>query len=212
VATTRLILIRHGHSTSQQGGIVSGHDTCGGLSAQGAEQAQRLAARLARTKELGDVDVIHTSLLTRAHQTAAAVRVALGVTSDVVEDCGFCELHPGEAEGMTWGAMLAKWPAAGDPDDPYLRRLPGMETWSEVAHRAGARLRELAAERVGATSVVVTHGGVVGASFHALGELPLRQVVGMTRATENTSITEWVQRPSGRWQLVRFNDAAHLLG
>jgi probable phosphoglycerate mutase len=81
-----------------------------------------------------------------------------------------------------------------------------------VAHRAGARLRELAAEREGTTSVVVAHGGVVGASFHALGELPLRQVVGMTRATENTSLTEWALRRSGRWQLVRFNDAAHLRG
>ena len=87
-----------------------------------------------------------------------------------------------------------------------------METWSEVAQRAGARLRELAAEREGVTSVVVTHGGVVGASFHALGELPLRQVVGMTRATENTSLTEWSQHRSGGWQLVRFNDAAHLRG
>ena len=205
---TRLVLVRHGHSTSQAKGFVSGHDTCGGLSELGAEQAERLAARLARTKELGDVDVIHTSLLARAQQTAAAVAQATG-GPQVLQECDFCELHPGEAEGLTWSEMLERWPAEGDPDDPYRRRLPGMETWSELALRVGTRLRALAHERPGATSVVVTSGGIVGASFHALADLPLSRVPGMTRATDNTSITEWSLR-SGRWQLRRFNDSSHL--
>lgn len=105
--------------------------------------------------------------------------------------------------------MVERWPATGDEDDPYRRRLPGMETWSEMTLRVGAALRELADERPGQMSVVVASGGAVGASFAALGDSPMSHVVGMTRATRNTSITEWTLEDS-RWQLQRFNDDAHL--
>ncbi len=57
--------------------------------------------------------------------------------------------------------------------------------------------------------LVVAHGGAVGASFVALGGLPLRQGSALTHEALNTSITEW--RGSGSdWRLVRYNDAGHL--
>lgn len=95
---TRLLLIRHGHSAAQETGLVTDHDTCAGLSDTGRLQVQRLSARLSRSGELEDVDIVFTSLLARAQQTAAAVADGLGVRA-VRRDCSFCELHPGEADG-----------------------------------------------------------------------------------------------------------------
>jgi broad specificity phosphatase PhoE len=196
---------------AQADGLLTNHDSCRGLSEVGTQQVARLCDRLRRTGELGDVDVVFTSLLARARQTAEAIKESLGGAPAISAECDFCELHPGDAEGMTWAAMIEKWPADVDKDDPYRRRLPGMETWSEMSQRIGTRLSQLAADRPGRTSVVVTSGGAVGSSFHAIGGFPLSQVIGLTRATTNTSLTEWSLQ-SGRWQLERFNDAAHLRG
>ena len=56
---------------------------------------------------------------------------------------------------------------------------------------------------------MVCHGGIIGASFVALGELPIARTRRAIHETSNTSLTEW--RHTGRdWRLVRFNDAAHL--
>ncbi len=68
---TRLVLIRHGESDAQAEGYVSGHDACKGLSDLGRTQAAALRDRLAATGELGPVDVVYTSILERAIETAA---------------------------------------------------------------------------------------------------------------------------------------------
>jgi probable phosphoglycerate mutase len=89
--------------------------------------------------------------------------------------------------------------------------MPKSETWAEFFVRAGARLRRVAHEHEGQRVVVVAHGGIVGASFVALGERPITEGVVIAHETTNTSMTEW--RWTGRhWRLVRFNDAAHLAG
>jgi broad specificity phosphatase PhoE len=59
--------------------------------------------------------------------------------------------------------------------------------------------------------VVVCHGGVIEASFSALGNLALRRHFDLR--IDNASITEWSADPGGaelRWRLNRFNDTAHL--
>jgi len=55
----------------------------------------------------------------------------------------------------------------------------------------------------------VAHGGIVGASFVALGDVPVQRGIDYVRETRNTSLTEWRHDDDG-WRLVRFNDFAHL--
>lgn len=160
---TRLVMIRHGESRAQVVGLVSGHDSCVGLSEAGAGQARRLAERLARTGELVEVDAVHTSLLRRAQETAEAISPSMGAPQ-IQQDCRWCEIHPGAAERMTWGEMRLRFPPRGDPDDPMARRLPGMETWAEMYERVGQGLQELARTHAGGTVVVVTSGGPIGAT------------------------------------------------
>jgi probable phosphoglycerate mutase len=205
---TRLVIIRHGESQAQAAGIFSGHDTCTGLTDLGRRQAEALRDRLAATRELGTVDAVYTSILARSIETAAIVGPALGDLHSGAE-CDWCEIHAGAAEGHTYKDYLEKYPPGDDPDDPFRSRFPDGETWAQFYVRVGARLRRVPSEHPGQTVVVVGHGGTVGASFVALGNVPPRGATAFTHEAINTSITEW--RFTGRdWRLARFNDAAHL--
>jgi probable phosphoglycerate mutase len=205
---TRLVIIRHGESQAQSAGIFSGHNTCTGLTDLGRRQAAALRDRLAATHELGTVDAVYTSILPRSIETAAILGPALGDLTTVAE-CDWCEIHAGAAEGHTYEEYFERYPPGDDPDDPFRSRFPDGETWAQFYVRVGARLRRIPSEHPGQTVVVVGHGGTVGASFVALGNVPPRGATAFTHEAINTSITEW--RFTGRdWRLARFNDAAHL--
>ncbi len=205
---TRLVLIRHGESVAQVEGFLSGHDACKGLSDLGREQAFALRDRLSASGELGEVDVGYTSILRRAVETTEILGSVLG-SAPPEQECDWCEIHPGEAEGLTWDEFRERYPIVGEVDDPFRARATGAETWAEFFVRAGARLRRIAREHVGQQVVVVCHGGIIGASFVALGDLPIRKGFALTHETANTSLTEW-RFTGSEWRLVRFNDAAHL--
>ncbi len=208
VRETRLVVIRHGESDAQQARRFSGHDTCTGLTDLGRRQAAALRDRLLRTGELGTVDAVYTSILSRSIETAEIVGPAFGGAEQRAE-CAWCEIHAGEAEGHTYAAWNEQNPPEGDPRDPFRARFPGGETWAEFYVRVGGRLERVAREHEGQRVVVVGHGGTVGASFVALGQLPIRSGEAPTHEAINTSITEW-RRDGAEWRLVRFNDAAHL--
>lgn len=206
---TRFVIIRHGESNAQVEGFISGHDTCTGLSELGREQAERLARRLERTRELDGAAVFATSLLPRAQETGGIIGTAINRGVDFDPHCEWCEMHPGSVEGMTWAEAVEKAGFERIPD-PTVRRAEGMETWAEVFTRVGTRMRATAEAFPGQTIVVAGHGGTVGASFVELGGLDAR--IGRERlmTTINTSITEWAH-DGDTWNLERFNDAAHLL-
>ena len=185
--------------------VVASHG-CTGLSPHGVAQAEALRNRLARTGELADAVAVHTSLMRRAAQTAEIIAPALGGLTPQ-PDCGFCEQHHGEGDGLPWHEYESRFGGF----DPFLERdrttAPGAESVAALVARAGAALRDLMradAEKV----VVVAHGGVVGVALEVFLDVPFG---GITRYVENTSITEFAQdKETGRWSLVRLNDAVHL--
>jgi broad specificity phosphatase PhoE len=86
---------------------------------------------------------------------------------------------------------------------------PGNESWAEFVARAGRRLLRLGAEHPDETVVVACHGGIVDASFRALGGLAIQHRINAD--ADNAAVTEWVTTDQG-WRLVRYNDGAHLDG
>lgn len=207
---TRLVLVRHGQSVAQAEGYYSGHDTCRGLSDLGRAQAKALRSRLEETGELRGTDVLYTSNLDRAIETADLIEPALGAAVRH-RDCEFCEIRAGEAEGLTYQEAADRFPPLREGSDPYTRRMPGSETWAEFFVRAGTRLRRIAVEHENQRIVVVCHGGIIGATFATLGHTPLADAVPLAYEPVNTSLTEW-RHTGKRWHLVRYNDAAHLHG
>lgn len=203
---TRLLLVRHGEARGFSDQVVAGHDGCAGLTDLGRRQVEALAARLARTAEAAEVSVLYSSILPRAIETAAILAPAVGGL-EVRQECDLCELHPGEADGMGWEEFQSKWGIGPWGPDPYARAAPGSETWAEFTARAGGALHALARNHEGESILVACHGGVVEASFNAFAHTPVQRRF-RTDVT-NASVTEW-RLEARTWQLVRFNDAAHL--
>ncbi len=207
---TNLVLIRHGESACSRAGVVGGHQGCTGLTDTGVLEATALRERLLETGELAAASAMYSSVLERAVQTATILSPAVGSGLDPVPDCSLCELHPGEADGLTWTEFKERY---GEPDfvsDPDIELSPGGESWTSFVERASRALREVAARHEDQTVAVVCHGGVIEASLLAF--LPLERDMRRLRLrTEHTSLTEWELSDDG-WKLLRYNDAAHLAG
>jgi 2,3-bisphosphoglycerate-dependent phosphoglycerate mutase len=220
---THLVLVRHGEAICNVEGVVGGPKGCTGLTSLGRAQAEMLAERLARTGELGHVQALYASVLPRAIDTARILAPALagadGNAAEVRPDCALCELHPGDADGLTWAEYLARFEQPdwyADPTRPFATR---GEDWTSFVERASAALERLVASHRGQTVVVVTHAGVVEASM--LRFLPVDpRIARLGLHTVHASLTVWqhlrtgdgvaeaggdTQRP---WSLERYNDAA----
>jgi probable phosphoglycerate mutase len=206
---TRIVLIRHGEALAYVEKTVAGH-ACKGLSDHGRQQAERLRDRLVRTCELRDTTVFYASLMRRAHETAEIIAPGVGDGRlEIRQDCGLCEQHPGDADGILWSEYDERFGTIDTLALPDRSKVaaPGSESIDMMVSRVGQALDRLAAEHADETIVVACHGGVVGCSFEALAGIRLNSLV---RYTENTAITEWLHSDQG-WSLVRYNDAAHLL-
>ena len=191
---------------------MSGHDTCRGLSDLGRRQVTALRDRLARTREI-EASVLLTSILPRAIETAEIISPAIGGLT-AVQDCDLCEIHPGDGEGLTWEEWRVKY--LRDDYDPSTPSAPNGESWVGFSERIARALKRYVEQHEGSTIVAAVHGGVVEASVSAFTDLPPTH--GALAPVTNASITEWVHHEPefgqrfARWQLVRYNDAAHVFG
>jgi broad specificity phosphatase PhoE len=216
---TRLVLVRHGESLAQELGIVGGHEGCRGLSARGRRQVEALRNRWVETGEVDD-PVVCASVMPRALETAAILAPALGVPeAEIIRDCGLCEHHPGEGDGLLREEYDARYPFPETGWSPDLRRCPGDETWNEMAERVATTFDHLAGRQPGRTVVVATHGGwIVQVMIRLLGIDPGRDGMRAWLGCSNGSITEWrrvakrYQQSATVWELTRYNDTAHLAG
>lgn len=214
---TRIVLVRHGESLAQQDQIVGGHAGCKGLSDRGRRQAEALRDRVLATHELDSATALYASVMARAVETAEVIAPALSAL-DLVQDCDFCEHHPGDGDGLAWTEFEQRFPRPEGPFDPDLRRAPGSETWNEMAGRVWRGLDSVIERHPGELVVIVCHGGVIIQSLTRWLGLPVAAVDRGWLSPENASLTEWRFAPnpynSGSLpvELVRFNDFAHVLG
>ncbi len=204
------MIVRHGEAVCNAEEYIGGHDTCRGLTKRGVRQAEALAARLARTRELESASAFYTSLLPRAIETAEVIAPALG-GARFVPTCSLCERHPGEADGLTWAEYADRFQRRSLPgDDPDTPLAPGGESWTEFVGRAADALLAAVDAHPGELVVVVAHGGIVDSSMISfLGIADHGRDVRLH--PEHASLTEW-QHAGAKWRLVRYSDSAHLLG
>lgn len=213
--TTRVVLVRHGEAVCNVSGIVGGKTGCSGLTERGRRQAEDLAERLARSGELSEVAAVYASVLPRAIETAEILLPALekhraGASLSLETDCSLCELHPGEADALTWAQFSERFAEPDWDREPERALAPGAESWSGFVDRAAAAVAEVADRHPGDLVVVVCHAGVVEATM--LRFLPLRpSVARLGLHTEHAAMTIW-ERFEGRWRLQRFNDATRRSG
>jgi broad specificity phosphatase PhoE len=193
-----MVLIRHAQAVCNVAQTWAGHDTCAGLSPAGRAQGPLIARRAREVCGAGSDVVLVSSVMRRAVETAEYVAAELG-SAAFTRRCDLCERHPGSLDGAPLATLDRALIDRGE--------LPaGPELPAAFVLRARRALRQLAATHPDRTVVVVTHGGVIAASFCAFGGVPARLPFRLD--VSNGALTEWSTRDvrAGPWQLERYND------
>lgn len=156
-----LLLVRHGETDWNRDGRWQGHSDTH-LNDVGREQASRLAS------ELDGVDVVYSSDLARARETAEilAARLELPVHVDPrlrERSFGSWEGRTGPEIEATFAGAHARWLAGEGPgaDDA--------EPFADFAARVQAFLAEVVERHPDETVLVVSHGGSIRV-IHALAQ------------------------------------------
>ncbi len=153
----QLLVIRHGESEWNATGRWQGQADPP-LTARGLQQAETAALHIS-----GSFDLVVSSDLRRAHQTAHIIADRLGL-APVVTDRRLRERHAGPWQGLTRSEIESQWPGAIEH-----RTYPsGYETDDQVVDRVLPALLDIA-RRVETKAVVVAHMGIIRAVDRATG-------------------------------------------
>ncbi len=195
-------LLRHGETPLSTERRFSGVAEVS-LSERGQAQASAAAARVAG---LG-VDVIVSSPLTRAMQTASVVARKAGL--DVAVDDGLRETDWGQWEGLTfaevqqrWGRELQEWLAEPDVAPP------GGESFTATARRVRQARDRLVASYGGASVLVVSHVTPIKTLLRLALEAPPSALYRMHLDPASLSHAAWF--PDGTAVVRLLNDTGHL--
>ncbi|TBN58170.1 histidine phosphatase family protein [Glaciihabitans arcticus] len=150
----RLILVRHGQTTSNVAGALDTATPGAELTELGREQAAALPAVLARER----LDAIVVSTLVRTQQTAAPLAAATGIEPIVRAgirevEAGTLEMKSDRKSVMAYLTAFASW-ATGDLE----ARMPGAENGHEAFDRFDAVVAEFAHHQ---TLLIVSHGAMI---------------------------------------------------
>lgn len=149
---TRLVLVRHGETDWNVEGRYQGQADPP-LNERGKAQARQVAEAL---RPIG-IDVIYSSPLRRAWQTAEIIAQTLGVP--LFAEPRLMEIHQGDWQGRLRAEIAAKYPELFQRwlTDPWHVTPPGGESLQQVQARVYAAVDEILARHRGQTVALVTH-------------------------------------------------------
>ncbi|MGW4485509.1 2,3-bisphosphoglycerate-dependent phosphoglycerate mutase [Amycolatopsis sp. NPDC004368] len=174
---TRLVLLRHGESTANAGDLFAGHLDVP-LTSAGVGEARAAAEGLAGWVP----DVVYSSPLARAADTAAIVRSVLAPTVATVYHPALVERHYGVLQGIGRAEARARF---GAEAVACWRRSPdGVPPGGESLEMLHERLRPYWLEELlpllesGRSVLVVAHGNSLRMLLAHVSGLDLREAIG----------------------------------
>jgi ribonuclease H / adenosylcobalamin/alpha-ribazole phosphatase len=201
---TSLLLLRHGETPLSAERRFSGLGDPD-LTATGLAQAEAAAARLARPPYR--IDLIVSSPLKRARQTAEAVARRTGLGVEVDEDLR--ETDFGDWEGHTFTEIQRRWPdeLTAWLADPSVAP-PGGESFAEAARRVQRARDRLTERHLGRTVLAVTHVTPIKTLLRLALTAPPAALYRMHLDLACLSLIEYYA--DGNAVVKSFNDTAHL--
>ena len=169
---TNILLIRHGETAWNAERRLQGHLDIP-LNEEGERQARLLAEALAPEP----IDLLVSSDLGRARQTAQAVATLRGMP--LLIEPGLRERCYGGFEGLLYSEIEQRFPAefaawqARDIDGTLPDGKTCGETFRQFYARATAAILGLARQHPGRTLALVAHGGVLECAYRMAGNLSL---------------------------------------
>src|SRR5699024_9341981 len=163
------------------------------LDEEGLEQARSLAERI----ESGEWDVLYSSDLMRAKQTAEILNVKL--ETEMYLDSRLRERSGGLIEGTTEEERVQKWGADWRELDV------GFETHESIISRGLSFIEDISAQHQSQKILIVSHGAFIKRLLNELlSDSPIEE------SLKNNSLTCLIRRENG-WHCDLFNCTAHLL-
>ncbi|SFF91203.1 probable phosphoglycerate mutase [Halobacillus alkaliphilus] len=188
---TKIGLIRHGSTSWNKEKRAQGKSDIP-LNQEGISDAEKLAERL-HTEEW---EVLYTSPLKRAAQTAQIISNRLGL--EISYDIRLQEVDGGQIEGTTEEERIEKWGSGWRELDL------GIEKKERIKERGISVINELVKRNTGRNILVVSHGALISHLVSELDPVKIRK-----EHMRNTSITEVILE-QGHWSCELFNCTKHL--
>lgn len=200
----RLLLVRHGQTSSNIGHHLDTAEPGADLSALGVRQAEAVPAALSEEH----IDLIVTSTLVRTQQTAAPLARERGIEPWVRP--GIKEISAGDLEMRNDEQAIHRYiDGVFDWGVDVDRRMAGGETGREVLARYDEVVEEVARVVGDGTAVLVSHGAVIRywagergenldveyASAHWLPNTAMLTMEGSPQ--QGWRLVEWLEQPLG---------------
>ncbi|GAA2454566.1 bifunctional RNase H/acid phosphatase [Streptomyces glaucus] len=205
-APATFVLLRHGETplTPQKRFSGSG-GTDPSLSDAGREQAERVAAALARR---GTIQAIVSSPLARTRETAGIVAARLGL--EVTVDDGLRETDFGAWEGLTFAEVRERYPDDLEAwlADPEAEPTGGGESFTAVAARIAVTRDKLTAAHAGRTVLLVSHVTPIKTFVRLALDAPPKALFRMELSAASLSAIAYYA--DGNASVRLFNDTSHL--
>ncbi|MGC9499626.1 bifunctional RNase H/acid phosphatase [Streptomyces sp. WG7] len=205
-APATFVLLRHGETplTPQKRFSGSGGSDPS-LSSVGREQAERVAASLARR---GTIQAVVASPLARTRETAEIVAARLGLA--VTIDEGLRETDFGAWEGLTFGEVRERYPDDMDAwlSSPDAEPTGGGESFAATGARVAATRDRLAAAYAGRTVLLVSHVTPIKTFVRLALGAPPESLFRMELSAASLSAVAYYA--DGGASVRLFNDTSHL--
>jgi 2,3-bisphosphoglycerate-dependent phosphoglycerate mutase len=206
MTTTQFCLVRHGETDWNVERRLQGHTDIS-LNERGLKQAHQMATAL-QAIEL-QFDVLYTSDLKRAAQTAQAIEKVFGVSAITHE--ALRERNLGALQGLT-----TKEAPDIEPElwNTHLSRslhedLRGGESIVQFANRIKDALEQIRSEHAGKTILLVSHGGALDMMYRIASNqaLDAEKVVSVPNAS-----LSWISHDGQSWKVNNWANTSHLEG
>lgn len=199
---TTVYLVRHGETEWNLSGRWQGHADAP-LTDRGESQARALGERF-KTESF---DACYVSDLDRAMRTAKLISGPTGMNFE--PDARLRERDLGVMQGLTTQEMLERCPDVFDsfrnagPD--YI--VPEGESFRQFHERCVEALEDYVSRHQGERVLLVTHGGVLGAIFRYVAQVPLEAQRGYVLLNCSVNV---VDKLGDSWNLLHWGDVSHL--
>lgn len=203
---TILYLIRHGETGGNSEGRFQGIID-NPLNETGIEQAERLGM----TFSLADLDVIYTSPLERARQTAQIIAQMHGLKKlTPIPKKGLMEMNGGLLEGKRFSDIEKEYPEVLEAMNHHLASLqcPQGESMKELYHRISQTINQIVEDNRGQVIVAVSHGIAISAYIHYASGKPFDEMPNCMIA--NASINKCVFDDDGNVTIEYLDDCRHM--
>jgi probable phosphomutase (TIGR03848 family) len=202
---SRIVLLRHAHSTANLKNILAGRTPGVLLSRKGEEQSIKLIERIGSTR----FDTVVVSPIQRCLQTVTPWLEAEGRGLVPQVDDGFSEVDYGDWTGKSLAVLRRKKLWSVVQDHPSQMVFPGGESLLAMQSRAVAAFHRVDTLKGKNPRLIVSHGDVIKAIVaHVLG-MHLDQFQRLI--IDPASITV-IETDNGVSRLISFNDQKSTVG